>query len=184
MDTAEVGSERELARAALARCPRPTDVLIGGLGLGFTAREVLADPRIVRLTVVEIEQAVVEWMRSGLVPHGPALFTDERVEVVVADLRSHIPAVAGATYDLVLLDVDNGPDFLVHESNAAIYRPEFLTEVGRILRPDGVVVVWSMNRSSALESALSEAFGNVRVIDVPVTLQSRDEQYWLHLATR
>jgi spermidine synthase len=184
MDTVEVGSERELARAALGLCPHPAEVLVGGLGLGFTAREVLADPRVNRLTVVEIEPAVVEWMGSGLIPDGSELVNAERVEIVVADVRSHIPAVAGATYDLVLLDVDNGPDFLVHESNAAIYRPAFLAEVRRVLNNGGVVVVWSMNRSPAVESALTESFGNARAIGVPVTLQGHGEEYWLHLATR
>ena len=73
MDTRETSSERGLATAALAEVEDPRAVLVGGLGLGYTAHEVLADRRVERLVVVEIEEDLVRWMRDGTVPHGPAL---------------------------------------------------------------------------------------------------------------
>src|SRR5437870_12019133 len=114
MDTAETTSERALARVALALHESPETVLVGGLGLGFTLAEVLADERVRRVVVVEIEPALVGWLRDGTVPHGPALLEDVRVEVLVGDVAEVIAAAGDATYDLVLLDVDNGPGYPVH----------------------------------------------------------------------
>ena len=109
MDTVETSTERALAGAALALVEEPRAVVVGGLGLGFTMREVLADPRVERCAVVEIEQALVDWMRDGTVPHGPALLADQRVVVVTADVAAALAEARPASYDLVLLDVDNGP---------------------------------------------------------------------------
>ena len=95
--------------------------------------EVLADSRVEKCAVVEVEEALVGWMRDGTVPHGPALLADERVSVVVADIGVALAEARPAAYDLILLDVDNGPGYLVHESNAVIYEAPFLAEraVGR-----------------------------------------------------
>ena len=115
----------------------PRDVLVGGMGLGFTMHRVLADTRVERCTVVEIEEALVGWMRDGTIPHGQTMLADARANPVVADVTVALPEAGEASYDLVLLDVDNGPNFLVHESNARIYEAEFLAEARRILRPGG-----------------------------------------------
>ena len=118
MDTKETGSEMELAAAALELVPDPRDVVVGGLGLGFTLQRVLADHRVEQVKVVEIEEALVGWMRDGTVPHGPALLADKRVHIVNVDIVTAV-AEAMSTYDLVLLDVDNGPGYLVHETTQA-----------------------------------------------------------------
>ena len=147
MDTLETVSEQGLATTALAQVDDPREVLVGGLGLGFTAREVLSDHRVERLVVVEIEEALVGWMRDGTVPHGPAYLADERLTVVAADIKQAISEATPASYDLVLLDVDNGPDFLVYDDNSAVYRAGFLREVAGALRPGGAVAVWSAAES-------------------------------------
>ena len=85
MDTAEFSSEEALASAALELVADPRDVLVGGLGLGFTMHRVLADPRVERCTVVEIEEELLAWMRDGTIPHGQAMLADERANPVVAD---------------------------------------------------------------------------------------------------
>src|SRR4051794_1068909 len=112
MDTQETSSEEALARTALAHVDDPKAVVVAGLGLGYTAHSVLTDPRVERLAIVEIEDALVEWLRDGTVPHGPGFLADQRVRVVVADIRQAV-AEAREKYDLVLLDVDNGPAQLV-----------------------------------------------------------------------
>ena len=182
MDTAEFATEQALATAGLELVDEPRDVLVGGLGLGYTMHQVLADRRVERCTVVEIEEALVGWLRDGTVPHGPTMLADERANPVVGDIAVVIGEARDASYDLVLLDVDNGPGFLVHDSNAAIYERPFLEETLRILRPGGVVAVWSMDRSEALEQALRDVFGTARSRPLDVRLQDRDEQYWLHVA--
>ena len=182
MDTRETSSERALAREALTRHGRPHRVLVGGLGLGFTLETVLADPRVRRVVVAEIEPALVGWLRDGTVPHGPALLADDRVEVAVGDVRDVIGAAGRAAYDLVLLDVDNGPGYLVHEANAELYASAPLALVREALRPDGIVVVWSAARDDDLHQVLREVFGNAEATAYDVDLQGRAEQYWLHLA--
>jgi spermidine synthase len=184
MDTLETSTERRLATAALALVEHPGDVLVGGLGLGFTAHEVLTDPRVERLVVVEVEEQLVAWMRDGTVPHGPRLLGDARLSLVTADIAQAIKEATPSSYDLVLLDVDNGPGYLVHESNEAIYRPDFLVAVAAVLKPGGVVVVWSAARSAALSQVMEAVFGTATALPLEVRLQDREECYWLYLARR
>ena len=121
MDTA-----RDHAPSARWPTPRsrwstdPRGVLVGGLGLGFTLARGARRPRgSSRCVVVEIEAALVEWMRDGTIPHGPALLADARLH---DRRRRHRDGGRGGRprrrYDLVLLDVDNGPGYLVHDGNA------------------------------------------------------------------
>ncbi|WP_028645001.1 hypothetical protein [Nocardioides sp. URHA0020] len=182
MDTVEVTTERALATAALDVVEAPVAVVVGGLGLGFTMHEVLADSRVEKVAVVEIEQALVDWMRNGTVPHGPALLADARVTVVVADVAVALAEAAPSSYDLVLLDVDNGPDFLVHEGNAELYRAPFLHSVRAALRDGGALAVWSASRSPDLLAALTTVFGSAEEQAHDVTLQERAERYWLYVA--
>lgn len=182
MDTLETTSEEQLAAAALGLVEDPRDVLVGGLGLGFTVHRVLADPRVERVAVVEIEEALVGWMRDGTVPHGPEFLADQRLQVVVGDIRYAVQEAADTSYDLVLLDVDNGPDNLVHEANTQIYGGEFLREVARLLRPGGALVVWSAARSEPFAAALDGVFGSVTPVAQEVRLQGRAEEYWLYVA--
>jgi spermidine synthase len=182
MDTREVATERALAGAALAEVEQPRSVVVGGLGLGFTLREVLGDLRVERIAVVEIEEALVGWMRDGTVPHGPAVLADARVGLVVADVAAAFAEARPASYDLVLLDVDNGPGYLVHDDNAALYREPFLGSVRAALRPGGVVAVWSSAPSTSLHDALVATFGACEARGLPVLLDEREETYWLYLA--
>ena len=179
MDSAHTATEHELATLGMAACDHPSRVLVGGLGLGFTARACLEDARLEWLTVVEIEQPVVEWVTSGLVPGGQELAADPRLEIVVADLADHVRETR-ATYDVVLLDVDNGPGHLVHERNDRVYGHAFLRELRARLSPGGVVVVWSAAESQELERAMAAVFPQLQVIRRPVDLQGRDEEYFLY----
>ena len=183
MDTLETTSEIELAAQALDLVDEPGAVLVGGLGLGYTLQRVLADVRVERAVVVEIEEPLVEWMRNGTVPHGPALLADDRATVVNADIAMAI-AEARSTYDLVLLDVDNGPGYLVHEGNEAVYEEQFLRRCHDVLSPGGVLVIWSANPAPELLASMREVFGAAEEQDHDVLLQDRPESYYLYLARR
>jgi spermidine synthase len=156
-------------------------VVVGGLGLGFTMHEVLADSRVERCVVVEIEQALVDWMRDGTVPHGPAYLADERVTVVVADIAVALAEAAPASYDLILLDVDNGPGYLVHDANEALYQAPFLDTARRALRPGGALVVWSAAEAPELEQTMRDVLGAAEARPHDVRLQDRPERYWLYI---
>jgi spermidine synthase len=182
MDTLETSTERALASAALAVVENPRSVIVGGLGLGFTMHEVLADSRVEKCAVVELEQSLVDWMRDGTIPHGPSLLADERVAVVVADIAVAVAEARPASYDLILLDVDNGPGYLVHEANATLYTASFLADARAALRAGGALVVWSADAAPELEAALREVFGEVEAAPHEVLLQDREERYWLYVA--
>ena len=179
MDTLETGTEIDLAAVALDLVPDPRDVVVGGLGLGFTTQRVLADPRVEQVMVVEIEDSLIGWMRDGTVPHGPALLADQRVTMINADIAMAI-AEARSTYDLVLLDVDNGPGYLVHDANELLYQVPFLRDVRRVTRQ--ALVIWSAATSTELEEALAEVFDDVRALPYDVRLGERSETYWLYVA--
>jgi spermidine synthase len=182
MDTLEVSTERALAAAALELVEQPRAVVVAGLGLGFTMHQVLADSRVEKCAVVEIEEALVRWMRDGTIAHGPSLLADRRVVVVVADIAVAIAEARPASYDLILLDVDNGPGYLVHDTNEALYQPPFLTAARDVLRPGGALVVWSAAEAPGLEDTLGDVFDKVTAHPHDLRLQDRDERYWLYAA--
>ncbi len=193
MDDQDTGSERALAHLALDELGRREDardgphVVVGGLGLGFTAQALLADPRLGprgRVTVVEVEPAVVGWNRAGLVPATAGTTDDPRVEVVVGDVGEVLPALAPASSDAVLLDVDNGPGFLVVPANARLYTPAWLADAARVLRPGGVLAVWSAQAAPQLREALEAAVGPARVRSSRVVREGRELEYYVHLASR
>ncbi|MBR7743089.1 spermidine synthase [Phycicoccus sp. BSK3Z-2] len=155
MDTVDTTTEVRLAEAALTRHQEPERVLVGGLGLGFTARAVLADPRVRRVDVVELAEPLVRWAREGLVPELAGL-EGERCRLVADDV-AHVLTGAGSPpgpWDVVLLDVDNGPGFLLHPGNAALYERSGLAALRRSLAPGGVGVVWSSHPAPDLLAGL------------------------------
>lgn len=183
MDTLETSSERALASAAL-RLPDPARLLVGGLGLGFTVAELLPDCRVHDVLVVEIEPTLVQWMRAGTVPHGPRVLADARVRVRIADVRDVVEEQPDASLDAILLDVDNGPDFLVLDTNARLYEEGFVRACMQRLRPGGALLVWSSTRSTALEHALAAAAGDWEVGAHLVELAGRVETYSVYFAPR
>ncbi|MDN5853797.1 MAG: hypothetical protein L0K86_13320, partial [Actinomycetia bacterium] len=125
MDDAETSSERLLAEATLSGIAHPRRIVVGGLGLGYTLRALLADDRVERVVVAELEPAVPDWMRADVLP-GADLLTDPRVDLHVADVREVIDAATPSSWDAILLDVDNGPGYLVHQQNASLYESPFV----------------------------------------------------------
>ncbi|MER7789517.1 spermidine synthase [Streptomyces sp. NPDC097640] len=187
MDTSDGRSERLLIRAALDALPAGRSapaLLIGGLGVGFSLAEAAAEPRWGRIAVVEREEAVVDWHRTG--PLGrisAAALADPRTEVIRADLVAHLRAGEGAApYDALCLDIDNGPDWTVTEGNGGLYSPAGLAACRARLTPGGVLAVWSAQPSSAFEEALRNAgFVGVRTEEISVARGVPDV---VHLAVR
>ncbi|NLU71962.1 spermidine synthase [Streptomyces sp. HNM0575] len=230
MDTSDGRSERLLVRAALAeldrgreqrygghpgplrpprtsRPPRSPRLLIGGLGVGFSLAEAAREPRWGRITVVEREEAVVDWHREG----GPlsqltaAALRDPRTEIVHADLGAFLREGAGREdpgeapeaapdaapcdpsggrppFDALCLDVDNGPEWTVTEDNASLYSPAGIAACRARLAPGGVLAVWSAQSSPTFADALWNAgFQRVRTEEIPVARGVPDV---VHFATK
>lgn len=189
MDSAQTSTERELARVALDLLTG-TDpvtggrgglqVLVGGLGLGCTARTLLDSPAVGAVEVVELHPALVDWAHQGLLPE--LADADPRLTLTVGDVLDVVPRRAGL--DAVLLDVDNGPDFLVHTGNAAVYGSPFLAAACAALAPGGVLAVWSADRSPALQRTLEAVAGGCSEVLLEVTRAARTFTYALYLAVR
>lgn len=173
MDDVETSSERVLAEHVLAAGAR--GVLVGGLGLGYTARALL-DGGASRVVVAELHPEVVQAVADGA---GAGPFDDPRLEIAVDDVAAVVQALPAASLDAICLDVDNGPDFLVHPGNHALYGADSIARCAAALRPGGVLAVWSMADSAPLRHALAEHLDDVDGIAVPVLLQGRDETYWI-----
>lgn len=182
MDDVETASERALAAVALDAVDTPSSVLVGGLGFGHTLARVLAEERVRRVVVVELEEALVGWMRDGTVPFGPAVLADGRVDVVVADLADVLATAAPASHDVVLLDVDNGPGHLVHDANARLYEAAALRATLVAVRPGGAAAWWSSHPPDGLVDRLSRLGAVPRVHGVVGERDGRRSTNWLVVA--
>ncbi len=153
------GSEAALANLTCERLSarKGLRMLIGGLGMGFTLRAALAalgpDARI---TVAELVPAVVAWARGPMADLSAGCLDDARVAVVERDVAKLIGAAKGA-YDAILLDVDNGPEAMVHADNDGLYSLKGLALARAALTPGGILAVWSQGPDAAFARRLADA---------------------------
>ncbi|MGW2934326.1 spermine/spermidine synthase domain-containing protein [Streptomyces sp. NPDC001156] len=184
MDNSDGRSERLLvdaARDALDCRPHP-HVLIGGLGVGFSLAHAAADTRWGGITVVERDRAVIDWHRDGPLSALTAdALADPRTRLLATDLVAYVNETSD-TYDALCLDIDNGPGWTVTEDNESLYSTAGLASCARLLRPGGVLAVWSAQPSPEFEGTLWNAgFQQVRTEEVPVARGVPDV---VHLAVR
>ncbi|MCA2981319.1 MAG: hypothetical protein INH41_30945 [Myxococcaceae bacterium] len=136
-------SEETLAAWALERVAEPRDVLIGGLGLGYTVRATLDRvPPECRVIVVELSKQLVAWNRVHVAELAGRPLDDARVRVVEDDVLARIKAASRA-YDAILLDVDNGPTALTRGGNKSLYGLSGVAACHQALKLGGVLAVWS-----------------------------------------
>jgi spermidine synthase len=142
-------AEIELARLGLAACTgERLRVVVGGLGLGYTARAALEDERVAGVRVVEALGEVVSWHERDLLPDTVGLAADPRVELITGDFFAGVeaggfPGPSDARYDAILLDIDHSPRHVLHERHAGFYTAEGLRRLTALLRDDGVFALWS-----------------------------------------
>jgi spermidine synthase len=176
MDNRDGRSERALVQAAVARHPDARRLLVGGLGVGFSLLEAVATPGLTDIDVVEIEPVLVGWHETHLRDLTGSALHDPRVTVLQRDVRDHLRASPGR-YDIVCLDVDNGPDWTVTADNAELYSAAGLATCVEALAPGGVLAVWSAHRSPAYEQLLRESLGELEVVEVEVARGEPDVVY-------
>ena len=160
-------AEVELARLGLAWVDGAgLDVVVGGLGLGYTAQAALADPRVASLLVVEALGEVIGWHRRALLPDAAELASDPRVRLQQGDFFAMAdsdggfdPEVPGRRFHAVLLDIDHTPGHVLHPSHSAFYTPAGLGRLAGHLHPGGVFALWSDDPPDpAFEAVLAEVF--------------------------
>jgi spermidine synthase len=187
-------AEVEVARLALARLEgEQLDVAVGGLGLGYTAQEVLADPRVRELVVVDALEPVIDWHQRGLVPVGPVLTADPRCGFVhgdffaMSDGGGFDPSEAHRLFDAVVVDIDHSPRHQLADGSAGFYGVEGTRRLAAHLRPGGVYSLWSNDPpDDAYLAILRQVFVDVaaKVVTFPNPLQDRDATNTVYLATR
>jgi spermidine synthase len=167
MATHGAHSERAMAEMALERLRRPASelrVLVGGLGAGHTLRAALDLPGVTRVVVAEIGARMVEWNRRYFAEANGHAVDDPRVDVRVADLHDVLRA-SPQGFDLLLLDVDNGPGWLAAEGNAPLYEEDGVRDSLAALRPGGVLAVWSPGPNERFRATLTRVFDELEAVD-------------------
>ena len=171
MSSLFTAGEVALARLGLAAVTgAELDVVVGGLGLGYTAQAVLADARVRSLTVLEALHEVVEWHRRELLPDVAGLATDPRCRLATADFFARAagsdgldPDAPDRLFHAVLVDIDHTPRHVLHPSHAPFYTAEGLARLARYLHPDGVFALWSDDPPDAdFGALLDEVFASAQ----------------------
>jgi spermidine synthase len=186
-------AEIELARLGLAELNGvDLDVIVGGLGLGYTARAVLLDERVRSLVVLDALDEVLAWHRDGLLPFAGTVVTDARCRLVHGDFfaltkdpRGYDPEHPGRPVHAVLLDVDHSPRHLLHPRHAEFYTADGLRRLAALLHPGGVFALWSNDPpEDAFTAVMGEVFATARaeVVAFDNPLQRRTSTSTIYLA--
>jgi spermidine synthase len=167
MSSEEHHSEDALATLAIEKAGAVERMLIGGLGMGFTLRAALERlPSSAQVLIAETSSALVRWNRTWLAHLTDRPLDDPRVQLVLGDVVDRI-AEASAHFDVIVLDVDNGPAALVHSTNDRLYGPEGSVAALRSLRPGGVLAVWSRYDDEGYVQQLREVGFEAESITIP-----------------
>jgi spermidine synthase len=193
MSSLFTASEIALARLGLAELSAADlDVVVGGLGLGYTAQAVLEHREVKSLVIVEALDAVIDWHEKGMLPLGPTLTADPRNRFVLGDFfalaaskEGFDPDAPARRFDAILVDIDHSPDFLLHPQNANFYQPAGLNRLATHLHPGGVFGLWSNELpDESFTARLAEVFAAARAERVTFhnALQNRDFTQTVYLA--
>ncbi len=167
------------------------DVVVGGLGLGYTALAALSHPNVRSLQIVEFLDPVVRWHRTGMVPLGPCLANDARCQFISGDFFALALSPqgfdGGRLYHAVLLDIDHSPRNLLDPGNAAFYTPSGLTALAAHLHPGGVFAMWSDDPpDDEFLQLLQASFATARaqVVTFPNPLLDEDSASTVYVARK
>ena len=189
------------SEVALAECglgaitdDKPLLVVVGGLGMGFTADAALNDTRIESLVIVEKLAPVIGWHESGLIPLGKRLGDDPKCRFVEGDFfqmaasdTGFDPVEPARKFDAILLDIDHAPNFHLAPAHAGFYQPDGLAKLQQHLVDGGIFALWSNDPPNAAFAArLQSVFRVANAVEVPFynPLQDRDFIQSIYIAHR
>ena len=182
-------SERALTTMGLDRIATESNeksVLVGGLGLGYTAYEALKSDRVSRVDVVEFLPAVIGWVKDDLIPLAGQLKSDNRLNIMEGDIYLRLTSPATDQFDLVVIDVDHSPEDVLGGQSHGFYSEDGLRRARNHLYPGGVLGVWSYAEDSPLRTNMQKVFANVDVEPVTVwnDLINVEQTDWLFFGRR
>lgn len=188
MSSLSTHSEEALARHAIRMRGRSgLDVLVGGLGLGYTARAALEADEVARVEVIELLPELIAWFQGGLIPLGSELGRDPRLSLRQGDVyRTLTGTPPERPHDLILVDVDHAPEERLGDASGTFYTEEGLRRVREHLAPEGILGVWSYDESPAFAALLQRVFREVRIERLAFTnpVLAEEETNWLFLGRR
>ncbi|MGI9589845.1 MAG: spermidine synthase, partial [Myxococcota bacterium] len=160
MSSVSPRSERQLATSGLAlhRGGEGLRVLVGGLGLGYTAQAALASPRPSTVRVIDRMDFVIRWLEEGRLPLSDELNGDPRLELVQGDVYRQLLAPATKQWDLILVDVDHSPDDPLDPASREFYTLDGQAKVAEHLAPGGVLGVWSADDNDGFAAVLQVTY--------------------------
>ena len=153
MSSLFIEAEEQLAELGLSGLEGQLEVVVGGLGLGYTAAAVLENPRVKNLLVIDLFQEVIDWHRTGLVPLGKILSSDDRCELRQGDFfelakTGFDEQDTGRIFDAVLLDIDHSPEHFLDSQNSDFYSVKGLTSLRNQIKKGGSFAIWSNDPAS------------------------------------
>ena len=184
MSSQFVDGEIALADLGLAMTPgEGLDVVVGGLGLGYTAEAVLRDPRVGTLTVVELIPEVIQWHRDHLLPLGKAIADDPRCRLHQGDFFALAtaadgfdPAAPDRLHDAILIDIDHSTTHFIDDASARFYSAAAIAAITGKLKPGGVFALWSTDAEDPdFVAAMHQSLIDVRVERVEFATPYREQ---------
>lgn len=192
MSSLFTAAETALGHLAIDECVGDgLDVVVGGLGLGYTALAVLEHDRVASLVVVDALAEVIDWHERGLIPAGTVLTADDRCQLHHGDFFAGMrdeekldPSHPGRLWHAIVVDIDHTPRHYLHPSNADLYDARGLSRVAAKLHPGGVFALWSNDLpDDEFVAVLAEAFVETRaeVVTFHNPLQNRPASNTVYL---
>ena len=182
MSSFNTDSERAISNRSVAiHGGQKLKALVGGLGLGYTAAELLKHDEVASVEVVEYLPEVIDWLRGGLVPLSETLNAAERLQISHGDVYEKLLSPSDETFDLIVIDVDHSPSDQLGEEEHAFYTAAGLEKAKLHLSEGGVLAVWSYAESSSFADALKSTFERVLVEPITTmnTLVHHEQTDWL-----
>ncbi len=187
MHSAASASEMQLGQLAAERISghKKASVLIGGLGLGFTLKSVLdgAGPNV-KVCVAELIPEVVEWNRTHLAGLNGALLADPRVKILTENVNATLGRATAAPYDVILLDIDNGPSAMVQAGNARLYDKKGILRIASALKPGGRAAIWSAKPDPSFADRLTSAGLTVEAVSAKLYATAKRATYTIYVADK